>query len=359
VAVKDTGTGIPEEKLPLLFQKFSQLDSSPGRRFGGTGLGLAISKSLAEIMGGKMGVESILGKGSVFWFTLELPIDPSPPAGISPVEPESASATSYSRVPQVLIVEDNPSNQMVATAMLQSIGCRTDVAANGKDAVAMVGQFSYDIVFMDCYMPIMDGFEATAEIRRLETEKKHTIIIALTANAIKGTPEKCLSSGMNDYLSKPIRSHELQKMLDRWIPPDRNRPRPERGDSGNADGEAPADNVFDAARLRELLDMFGKTGKDFFTAVVEPFLKNAEESMPLLHAAIEQDHLSAVRETVHRLQGGSRNLGLRKISMICSRLLEKAHCNDHGSVVKLIRSLETALPLVRKQVDAMRDKGLI
>ncbi len=360
IKVIDTGTGIPEEKLPLLFQKFSQLDSSPCRRFGGTGLGLAISKNLAEMMGGKIGVESSLGKGSVFWFTLELQLDTLPsPVTISPVASESASATHYCQGAHVLIVEDNPSNQMVATAMLQFIGCRTDVAANGKDAVAMVRQCSYDIVFMDCYMPLMDGFEATAEIRRLEGEKRHTIIIALTANVIKGSPEKCLAVGMDDFLSKPIRSHELQNMLERWIPPDRNRLRPGKRDARNTGGETLGDNVFDAARLRELLHMFSKTGKDFFTAVVEPFLKNAEESIPLLQAAIEQGQLSAVRETVHRLQGGSRDLGLLKISKICSKLLENAHRNHHGNVVKLIRTLETVIPLVRKQVLAMRGKGLI
>jgi HPt (histidine-containing phosphotransfer) domain-containing protein len=141
--------------------------------------------------------------------------------------------------------------------------------------------------------------------------------------------------------------------------PDRNRPRPEKGNTGSTDGETREDNVFDVARLRELLHMFSKTGKDFLTAVVEPFLKNADESIPLLQAAIEQGQLSAVRETVHRLQGGSRNLGLRKISKICSRLLEMAHRNDHGNVVKLIRSLETAINLVRRQVHDMREKGLI
>jgi CheY-like chemotaxis protein/HPt (histidine-containing phosphotransfer) domain-containing protein len=242
--------------------------------------------------------------------------------------------------------------------MLQSIGCRTDVVDNGRDAVNMVRQFHYDMVFMDCYMPVMDGFEATAEIRRLEGDKSHSTIVALTANAVKGYRDKCLAAGMDDYLSKPIRSFELQEMLSRWIPLNKNFPDQNTDQTLNADDEASAENVFDPARLEELLCMFKKTGKNFFPAVVEPFLKNTEESIPLLYAALDKGHFSEIRETVHRLIGGSKNLGIRRISQICSNLRENLHRNDHDNVLELIRSLETEMPVLWERIQTMREKGI-
>jgi HPt (histidine-containing phosphotransfer) domain-containing protein len=164
---------------------------------------------------------------------------------------------------------------------------------------------------------------------------------------------------MDDYLSKPIRSYELQEMLERWTPLNRGHAGQGDAHTWNADKEVSAENVFDPVRLAELLCMFKKTGKDFFPSVVEPFLKNAEETIPILYSAIEQGQLSEIRETIHRLLGGSKNLGILKIPLICSKLRENIHRNDHKNALELVRSLETEIPVLWKQVHAMREKGLI
>jgi YesN/AraC family two-component response regulator len=223
----------------------------------------------------------------------------------------------------------------------------------------MTRQFPYDIVFMDCYMPVMDGFESTAEIRRLEGEERHTIIIALTANAIKGYREICLAAGMDDYLSKPIRSRELKEKLERWMPHDQSCARREKKPAKNPDGKAQTEEVFDQDRLQELLAMFRKVGKDFFPAVVEPFLKNVKESIPLLQEAIEQGRSPGFRETAHRLKGGSTNLGMQKISKICSTLLENVHLERPDDVLEIVRFLEAEMLLTQELVQAMRKNGLI
>src|SRR6202171_1925175 len=365
-SVADTGIGIPANKLGHIFERFSQADASTTRKYGGTGLGLSISKQLVELMGGKMGVESKVGEGSRFWFSLPLPVDLTPPdtapidmdmtgvrvlsvddnptnlfvlreqlsswglrndssssaedglnllraaqsagdpyhiaildqqrptmdgenlaraikadaklkntalvlltslgmrdaarmskagfsvcltkparasqllnalitawgnqkrapsahfvsrpaaearASISPAEPAAPIFRAH-----VLIVEDNSVNQMVAARLLEKLGCRVDVAANGRKAVEMVSLVSYDVIFMDCQMPEMDGFEATQEIRRREGSGVHRPIIAMTANAMQGDRERCLDAGMDDYVSKPIRKADLTEALERHLP---------------------------------------------------------------------------------------------------------------------------------------------
>lgn len=509
IKVSDTGTGIPEEALPLLFQKFYQVDSLPHRPQGGTGLGLAISKSLVEMMGGTIGVKSIAGKGTTFWFTLALPLDTSYRA-----EPSSCSELAGIRVLVVddirqnrlvlakylsfrglrcslassgekalemlksaqldndpfritlidqnmpgmdgvalgknikgdecicetqlillsslshdkekvpcfsdtifsaflskpihqhrvidavtvvslstlqrisgaysvnyaivaadsggthspetfrqvraLVAEDNPSSQVVAATMLQFIGCKVDVVSCGRDAVAMVGRHHYDIVFMDCNMPDMNGFEATDQIRRLEGSKTHTIIVALTANAIKGFREKCLAAGMDEYLSKPIRSSKMQEIITRWASPLRNiySQTPVSLFKEN-DCETASVTVFDVVRLQKLQRMFEKTGKDFVPAVVEPYLNNVEKHIPVLYAAAEEKNFSGVYETAHYLLGGSRNLGLQKLSEICTALQDNANPDNHDNIRELVIALERELPMVKAYVEDMRGKGLV
>ena len=352
--VTDSGPGIPEDKQHLLFQKFSRLDTSSSRKHGGTGLGLLISKRLVELMGGRIGVESPVGGGASFWFTLPLSGEPADPGftpdakirgrqalvadssphsravlrelccrlGIEAVEAQSydevvhlateagrrfaitfldlrlgggqavdvvanvlsmpnlagiplvlvggwqdhkmigslealgafrwlrrpvyratfqravASALGLSskevvsqrlacpvpaaaRQPltnprRVLLVEDNPVNQKLAHRLLSQLGCRVDHAANGSEAVLMVDRFPYDLIFMDVQMPEMDGYEATAEIRKRQNGQRSVPIIAMTANALSGDRERCLEAGMDDYLSKPVSLDALHAAVERW-----------------------------------------------------------------------------------------------------------------------------------------------
>ncbi|MDD2581825.1 MAG: response regulator [Desulfuromonadaceae bacterium] len=279
---------------------------------------------------------------------------------VVPADPVvTASPKSFAQM-LVLVAEDNPSSQIVAATMLQFIGCKVDVVSCGKDAVAMVRQNNYDIVFMDCNMPDMNGFEATEEIRRLEGNSKHTVIVALTANAIKGFQEKCLAAGMDDYLSKPIRSSKLQQVVVRWT-------FPSPGHSSQAAvqtiegsrSEAASGNVFEPARLQKLLRMFKKTGKDFVPAALEPYLENVEKQIPALYAAVEGNNFSGVYETAHFLLGGSRNLGLQKLSAICTALQDNSTSDNRDIVRELVVALERELPLVKTHVDDLREKGLI
>jgi HPt (histidine-containing phosphotransfer) domain-containing protein len=213
---------------------------------------------------------------------------------------------------------------------------------------------------MDCNMPDMNGFEATTEIRRLEGNKKHTIIVALTANAIKGFREKCLASGMDDYLSKPVRSSKIQEMVTRWAAPLRDfsyhAPVPVLEES-RCEGTSNA--VFDTVRLQKLLRMFKKTGKDFVPTVVEPYLENVEKNIPELYTAVAEKNFSGVYKTAHYLLGGSRNLGLQKLSEICTGLQDNATRDDHVNVRELLIALERELPLVKAYVDDMKVGSLI
>jgi signal transduction histidine kinase/ActR/RegA family two-component response regulator len=216
-AVKDTGIGISQEDINrLLFQPFTQVDSSMSRRFGGTGLGLAISKKLVEMMGGEIWAESQLGFGSTFHFTILAGTAINEPAKGRELEhtpvPESTQA-SRNRSLRILLAEDNIVNQKVMLGMLNKLGYLPDVAANGLEVLQALERQPYDIVLMDVQMPEMDGLEAARKIRERWPEGERPKIIAITAYALQGDREKCLAAGMDDYISKPVKLEELQTTL--------------------------------------------------------------------------------------------------------------------------------------------------
>ena len=216
IAVKDTGIGIPADKLPLLFSKFAQLDSSMSRKHQRTGLGLAISRQLAELMGGTLTATSKPGSGSEFVFGLPLPCAVDVPQD----EPaaEAAPAEKLSPRPRrVLLAEDNVINRKLGILILEKLGCRVDVASDGREAVAMAGRFPYEVIFMDCGMPEMDGYSAARQIRA-NLHGPRIPIVALTAHASSGAREECLRSGMDDYVAKPIKQIDLARSLLRWCP---------------------------------------------------------------------------------------------------------------------------------------------
>ena len=216
VEIEDTGIGIPSSKHQKLFLAFSQADGSTTRKHGGTGLGLTIVRQLIEMMHGNLGIDSEVDKGSKFWFVIPLGVakkENAPlPKSTEPVEKIVLQG-------RILLVEDNPINQMVAKKMLEKTGLQSELAANGKEALDLLKQGKFDAVLMDCQMPEMDGFEATRMWREHEqTEHSgHLPIIAMTANVMEGDRDRCIDSGMDDYLGKPVRQNELASVLQKWI----------------------------------------------------------------------------------------------------------------------------------------------
>jgi PAS domain S-box-containing protein len=235
--VSDSGIGIRADERERLFDTFTQVDESATRKYGGTGLGLAISKQLVELLGGEIGVESEPGKGSSFWFTATFGqsagplVRPTPKPQLTAAKSQTGTARRTETPPpapqqsspllasmRILLAEDNEINQRITLRLLQKLGLAADAVVNGREAVEALERRTYDLVLMDCQMPDMDGYEATAVIRSREGQSRHQTICALTANAMDGDRERCLAAGMDDYISKPVGLEKLRNALDRWIP---------------------------------------------------------------------------------------------------------------------------------------------
>ena len=387
--VEDTGIGISPANQARLFQPFSQLDSSTTRRHGGTGLGLAISKRIVELMGGRLGVTSVPGQGSSFWFELDLAVAEPPVAEAVAARttadaelfaPASVSATP-SRPRRILVAEDHDINRRLAHFMLESLGYRADFAGNGLEAVAAWEQFGYDVVFMDCQIPEMDGFEATREIRRRETARstpsaKRVRIVALTANAVKGDRERCLAAGMDGYISKPYTAQQLGAVLNPHPAPSGQTPPAPAGPTPPVVAGAPPGTPasgrltvteqtaqteppphalsrqnagFDPQRPAQLCADLGDEGMQ---AIIEDFLQD------LPQRAAEMESLAAAGQWIelarlsHSLQGIGRTLGLDGFSAELRTLEEAAAAGDRATVAAWMRSLPGG---VEQSIAAIRD----
>ncbi|WP_417514651.1 response regulator [Marinobacter sp.] len=217
-SVNDSGSGIPHDSLPDMFSSFEQMDTGSARAFGGAGMGLSLVQRLVELLGGHIQVETDPGKGSSFRF--ELPLELVVLAETAIVYETTAQAELPLSM-QALVVEDNPVNQRVAAALLNRLGFNTETVTNGEEALNKVrnSHQGYDVILMDCQMPVMDGYETTRYIREWEISSGlgRTPIIALTADVLPETQQNCLKSGMDDYLSKPVRKENLREVLVRWV----------------------------------------------------------------------------------------------------------------------------------------------
>lgn len=382
-AVVDTGIGIPAEATQKLFQSFSQVDASTSRQYGGTGLGLAICKQLISLMGGKIGVESVEGQGSTFWFEIEFSKLANPPI-IS--DSRSDSSTSLKKntadVPEylvktdlkILVAEDNIINQTVILNQLQMLGYEADCVANGSEALDWLEQQDYDLVLMDCQMPVMDGYTTTQEIRRREGNKRHTIVIALTANALSADREKCLVAGMDDYLSKPLEQEDLARAIQHWATQQaasetveeeqaaihttnslenpatdavgvlsksvggdkgENSSLPQQEPNINALVQENATPPIDLERLQRV-----SRGKvEVQQRLLQIFIEKTPKDLVALESALSSLDIDQVKYYAHRIKGSAANVGVPAMSAIALQLEEVARQETLEGATEMLTSL--------------------
>ena len=325
-SVHDSGTGIPADKRDRLFHKFSQVDPSFTREHSGTGLGLAISKQLAELMGGEIGVNSELGKGSEFWFTVRLGKQAeqdrqritSTQVCIARVDGQAASSHLYHGKARILLAEDNATNQLVALKILKKLGYRADAVANGLEAVDLLQTIPYDLVLMDCQMPELDGYAATRAIRDGVPGilNPRVPIIAMTAHAMKGDRERCLAAGMNDYLSKPVQPQKLAVVLEHWL---RKSASTQQGspDATATAQTVPAQDVPDQDAPPSAPLVFDQVGflnrllgdREVAQDVLAFSLGNITRQIEELKSNLATDNVTEAERIAHSIKGAAANVG--------------------------------------------------
>lgn len=315
--VVDTGIGIAPEARASLFEPFTQGDASTTRHYGGTGLGLAISRQLVTAMGGALDLVSQPDHGSTFWFTVPLRSPAGDAAGgADPVAGASAADGTpppcAARRP-ILVVEDNPANQMVAEGLLDRLGYAVEIAADGETALRQLERTRYTAVLMDCQLPNMDGFDTTRALRRQEDPSRRTPVIAVTAAAVDGDRERCLRAGMDDYVSKPISPEVLADVLARWAPCTAGPPPPDPAPARPGHGAIDPDRI-------ALLRRINPADPSLLPELIGVFLDSAAGLLQQLRQAVEDGDSATLELRAHTLKGSALNLGARTVSELCGRL---------------------------------------
>lgn len=336
IAVSDTGIGIPEEQQQLIFERFTQADNSSTRRFGGSGLGLAISHHLTHLMGGQIGVQSAVGKGSTFWITIPLFVANVEQHEQEPVAPSAdggeIARLSSQRKRRILLVEDNPVNQKVVTRLLQKLGCEVETAANGMEAVQCLKERHYDVVFMDLHMPQMDGLQATQLIRNHEQQTgNHQVIIAMTASSMAEDVQKCFDAGMDDYMSKPVSLEVLHTMLEKWTTAE------------EAAQSEPVDRQF-------LWEMVGED-PEFEREVLQEFLDTVPLLLQQIQQALQSGDSKSLASAAHTVKGSSRSVGANFLAEIAFGLEKAGKANQLDEAERLVPALLAEWERVKEYIE--------
>lgn len=318
ITVKDTGIGIPKDKQASVFQKFQQADSSTARKYGGTGLGLTITQNLTKLMNGTIEIESDVSIGTTFIVTLNLPVDNDFKAEESDlIQPPKVHLNKNARI---MIVDDHPINLLFLKQLLTKFGyAHIDEANNGKAALDHFARNRYDLIIMDCQMPDMDGFEAAQRIREMEEAESAPIIIAATADAMKGAEERCIASGMDDYISKPIDASKLRHILNEWIPANEKEAQQKINDeedhfiSKKHTAPKEQNDIIDWNYLHEFTD--GNTETEALT--IDIFITNLRSDIENLHVCLKNKDYSGWDSWVHKLYGASAHIGAVSLAKKC------------------------------------------
>ena len=342
-AVRDTGIGIPNDKLGYIFQSFTQVDASTTRKFGGTGLGLAICRQLVSLLGGEIGVTSEVGVGSEFWFSVPLRVRPTAP-GATPPKDKAPAVRHYGDA-RILLVEDSRVNQELVLAMLERWPLQVDLASNGHEAITALRRQRYDLVFMDVQMPEMDGLEATRFIRDPATLATNPAvpIIAMTAHAMREDEQRCRAAGMNDYLAKPFEPENFLRILDAYLPT--------QGAPTVAVREpAPATNtpILDIDGLINRL-MGSRKG---VAQVISAFLGDAPNLLAALDAAVAAGDAALTAVHLHTLKGATASLGAETLRAMVVELEPVAKAKDLEKVRAGLAVLTKEYAKLRRVLEA-------
>jgi CheY-like chemotaxis protein/HPt (histidine-containing phosphotransfer) domain-containing protein len=327
--IEDTGVGISPEAQRLIFQPFAQADGSITRRFGGTGLGLSISRKLVDLMGGNIGFSSRCGVGSTFWF--ELPLDKVQGAGSRLGRAHSSLLPKSNDGWKILVAEDNPINQKVVVAMLHGLGANVHVVNNGREALESWGEGAYDLILMDCQMPLMGGIEATEVIRARE-QGPRTPIVAMTAQAYARDRERCLLAGMDDYLAKPLTKTELKSTLAKWLRLDSTLPLAPPPDP-------PRPVVVDESALARLEVDLGSGGREVLESLISAFCSDFEATLLRLRTAVQTSDFANLCFEAHRVRSSTANLAAMELASSCTRLEECGRRADAAAAALLLPRL--------------------
>ncbi|WP_234017056.1 hybrid sensor histidine kinase/response regulator [Nostoc sp. 'Lobaria pulmonaria (5183) cyanobiont'] len=375
-SVKDTGMGIPRDRLERLFKAFSQVNSSITRQYGGTGLGLAICKQLCELMGGRIWVESELNAGSTFYFTIAASVIPEESAGASVVFPQQEIPKAIESPPveqqafnsqelfsvrassspspdlhklRILLTEDNLVNQKIALKQLKNLGYSADLANNGKEALQLLEKIPYDLVLMDCQMPVLDGLETTKQIHRWQESSfasgRRPVVIAMTANAMKQDKQMCLDAGMDDYLSKPVMKENLAATLEYW---------------GNvifraketaATEQTVSTTDVDSVDLPidwERLHQLSENNPEFELELLQMFVEDIQPRLELIKIAIAAHDFEQLALQGHQIKGASANMGVTTMHLAAEKLEQLAINQERRGTTNLIVELEEFLKRIEE-----------
>ncbi len=358
--VRDCGIGIAPEDQRKLFREFSQVDESDTRKYGGTGLGLVISKELATLMGGAIGVDSEPGKGSRFWFTITTAVGYGDSEEIpSPGTAASRDSRRASRAHQppasagkVLVVDDNEVNLLVAQRMLEQLGYEVTTLASGEEAIEANERNDYAAILIDSQMPGMSGNEATRIIREREGDKRHTPIIALTANAMMEDRERAFEAGVDDYLSKPVFVDELGLTLRRVLSGSIEVANLSASDlhAGPPSSSLP-DRILDASIAEELSKIQGSGDSDLFSELADQFLQQMPAWLSNLEDAARSNNAHAVRRQAHRLLGLCRQIGAERMAALCVRIEQHEEAVQEGDLLEEVARLQQEFESAYRALD--------
>jgi len=338
MGVADTGIGISKEESEKLFRAFTQADASTHRKYGGTGLGLFISARIVRLMQGRIWVESARGKGSTFFFTFVAGLPEAATAAIPVREPEPSPAAEWkgraineTYPMRVLVAEDNEVNQTLIRIMLNRLGYDPVVVSDGRQVLSTLEKKPFDLVFMDVQMEKMDGIQATREIVR-KMGASRPVIIAMTAFAMESDRTRCLEAGMDDYVSKPIRIDDLQRIIATW-----------GARMGRQAAAPPVDEkVIDQKAIQQIRRLGGDDDDIFLKKVVEMYIVQAPSLIESIRSYVEHGDPAKARHAAHKLKSSSLNLGVSRVGAIAGQIESIGSDEDGSKQQALVQQLETA-----------------